>query len=119
MRFLIGIAIGFGVGFAGAVLLAPDRKKGERVEWPAATAGSGPPAFDTDHDLMASVRRALRSVQDQVSEALEEASKAQSDTEREMRARYERTVRHKVEELPKVEEKTDDNKRKVNETKRK
>ena len=109
MRFIIGIAIGFGVGFAGAVLLAPDRKKGERVEWPAATAGSGPTAFDTDHDLMASVRRALRSVQDQVNEALEEARKAQSDTEREMRARYERTVRHKVEEPPKIE----DEKRKV------
>ena len=106
MRFLIGIAIGFGVGFAGAVLLAPDRKKGERVEWTAAAAGSGPPAFDTDDNLMASVRRALRSVQDQVSEALEEAKKAQSDTEREMRARYDRTVRHKVEELPKAKEET-------------
>jgi gas vesicle protein len=115
MRFIIGIAIGFGVGFAGAVLFAPDRSKRERVEWPAAGAGAGPPAFDTDHDLMATVRRALRSVQDQVNEALEEAKKAQSDTEREMRARYERTVRHKVEELPKVEEKTDDKKRKLKE----
>jgi gas vesicle protein len=115
MRFLIGIAIGFGVGFAGAVLFAPDRSKRERVDWPAATAGSGPPAFDTDNDLMASVRRALRSVQDQVNEALEEAKKAQSDTEREMRARYERTVRHKVEEPPKVEEE----KRRVKEKKRK
>jgi gas vesicle protein len=119
MRFIIGIAIGFGVGFAGAVLFAPDRSKRERVEWPAATAGAGPPAFDTDHDLMATVRRALRSVQDQVNEALDEAKKAQSDTEREMRAKYERTVRHKVEEPPKVEEKTDDKKRKVKETKRK
>jgi gas vesicle protein len=117
MRFLIGIAIGFGVGFAGAVLFAPDRSKRERVEWPAATAGSGPPAFDTDHDLMASVRRALRSVQDQVIEALEEAGKAQADTEREMRAKYERTVRHKVEEPPKVEEKAEDKKRKVKEKK--
>jgi len=113
MRFVIGIAIGFGVGFAGAVLFAPDRSKRERVEWPAATGSSGPPAFDTDHDLMATVRRALRSVQDQVNEALEEAKKAQSDTEREMRARYDRTVRHKVEEPPKVEEE----KRKIKEKK--
>ena len=104
MRFLVGIAIGFGVGFAGAVLFAPDRSKRERVEWPAATASSGPPAFDTDHDLMATVRRALRSVQDQVNEALEEAKKAQADTEREMRARYDRTVRHKVAESPKAEQ---------------
>ena len=116
MRFLIGIAIGFGVGFAGAVLFAPDRSKRERVEWPAATAGSGPPAFDTDHDLMATVRRALRSVQDQVNEALEEAKKAQSDTEREMRARYERTVRRQV-ERPKVGEKAEDKKRKIQEKK--
>ena len=117
MRFVIGIAIGFGVGFAGAVLFAPDRSKRERVEWPAATGSSGPPAFDTDHDLMATVRRALRSVQDQVNEALEEAKNAQSDTEREMRARYERAVHRKGEELPKVEEKAEDKKRKVKERK--
>ena len=115
MRFVIGIAIGFGVGFAGAVLFAPDRSKRERVEWPAARAGAGPPAFDTDHDLMATVRRALRSVQDQVNEALEEAKKAQADTEREMRAKYERTVRHRVEEPPNAEEE----KRRVKEKKRK
>jgi gas vesicle protein len=119
MRFLIGIAIGFGVGFAGAVLFAPDRKKGERVEWSAGSVESGPPAFDTDHNIMASVKRALRSVQDQVNEALDEAKKAQGDTEREMRARYERTVRHKVEEPPKVEEKAEDKKRKVKEKKNK
>jgi len=115
MRFLIGIAIGFGVGFAGAVLFAPDRKKGERVEWPTGAVDSGPPAFDTDHNLMASVRRALRSVQDQVNEALDEAKKAQADTEREMRAKYERRVQHAVEGPPKVEEK----KTKVKEKKRK
>ena len=113
MRFLIGIAIGFGVGFAGAVLFAPDRKKGERVEWSAGSAESGPPAFDADHNIMASVKRTLRAVQGQVNEALEEAKKAQGDTEREMRARYERTVRHKVEEAPKIEEK----KRKIEEKK--
>ena len=105
MRFLIGIAIGFGVGFAGAVLFAPDRKKGERIQWPAGAVDSGPPAFDTDHNIMASVRRTLRSVQDQVNEALDEAKKAQAETESEMRAHYERKVRHAVEEPPKLEEK--------------
>ena len=51
-----------------------------------------------------------------MNEALEEAKKAQSDTEREMRARYERTVRRQV-ERPKVEEKAEDKKRKVQEKK--
>jgi gas vesicle protein len=104
MRFLIGLAIGFGVGFAGAVLFAPERKKGERVEWPTATVESGPPAFDTDNNVMASVRRALRSVQDHVNEALEEAKKAQAQTEREMRAKYERIARRTGEEEGKTQE---------------
>jgi gas vesicle protein len=118
LRFLIGVAIGFGVGFAGAVLFAPERKKGERVEWPAGTVDSGPPAFDTDHNIMASVRRAMRSVQDQINEALEEAKKAQADTEREMRARYERIARRTTEEPPKAEvKKADDKKRTVKEKK--
>ena len=115
LRFLIGVAIGFGVGFAGAVLFAPDRSKRERVEWPAGAVDSGPPAFDTDHNIMATVKRALRSVQDQVNEALEEAKKAQADTEREMRARYERVARRTVEEPAKAEEE----KPKVKEKKRK
>ena len=115
MRFLIGVAIGFGAGFAGAVLFAPDRSKREHVEWPAGAVDSGPPAFDTDHNIMATVKRTLRSVQDQVNEALEEAKKAQAETEREMRARYERNVKHKMEEPSKIE----DEKRKVEEKKRK
>ena len=90
------MAIGFGVGFAGAVLFAPDRKK-ERVEWPAGGVNSDPTAFDTDNNIMSSVKRALRSVQDQVNEAFEEAKKAQADTEREMRAKYERKVHRTVE----------------------
>jgi gas vesicle protein len=105
MRFLIGIAIGFGVGFAGAVLLAPDRKKREQMEWRTGAVDSGPPAIDSAHSPMATIRRALHSVQEQVNEALEEAKKAQAETEREMRAKYERTVRREVEEPPKVEEK--------------
>ena len=99
-------------------MFAPDRLKDARVGRPAGAVESGPPDFDADSNIMSAVRRALRSVQDQVNEALEEARKAQSDTEREMRARYERTVRQ-VEEPPKTEEKTDDKKRKVEDTKRK
>jgi gas vesicle protein len=104
MRFLIGVAIGFGVGFAGAVLFAPDRRKSEQVAWPTRTAEPSPPAFDTDHSIMASVRSAMHSVQERVNEALEEARRAQAETEREMRARYDRIARRTAEEGGESEE---------------
>jgi gas vesicle protein len=104
MRFLIGLALGFGVGFAGAVLFAPDRSKRREVDWPVgATEDVRPPAFEEDHNIMDSVKRALRSVQEQVSEAMEEAKKAQQQAERELRERYESEVRRQVGEPPKVE----------------
>jgi gas vesicle protein len=104
MRFLIGLALGFGVGFAGAVLFAPDRTKRREVDWPAGTTEEvRPPAFEEDHNIMDSVKRALRSVREQVGEAMEEAKKAQEDAERELRERYEREVRRQVGEPPKVE----------------
>jgi gas vesicle protein len=104
MRFLIGVAIGFGVGFAGAVLFAPDRRKSEQVAWPTRTVEPSPLAFDTDHSIMASVRSAMHSVQERVTEALEEAKKAQAETEREMRARYELIARRAAEEGGEAEE---------------
>jgi len=97
MRFLIGLALGFGIGFAGAVLFAPDRSKNHQAQWPGAgTVESGPAALETDHNIMAAVRRALRSVQEQVNEAMEEAKKAQAEAEKELRARYEKTARRRV-----------------------
>jgi gas vesicle protein len=104
MRFLIGLALGFGVGFAGAVLFAPDRSKRREVDWPVGTTEDvRPPAFAEDHNIMDSVKRALRSVRDQVSEAMEEAKKAQADAERELRERYESEVRRQVGEPSRVE----------------
>lgn len=98
MRFLIGLALGFGVGFAGAVLFAPDRSKRREVDWPAGTTEEvRPPAFEEDHNLLDSVKRALRSVREQVSEAMEEAKKAQTEAEAELRQRYEKTVRREAE----------------------
>jgi len=104
MRFLIGLALGFGVGFAGAVLFAPERTKRREVDWPAGTAEEvRPPAFEEDHNIMGSLKSALRSVREQVSEALEEAKKAQAEAERELRERYEKNVPREVAEPPKVE----------------
>jgi gas vesicle protein len=104
MRFVIGLALGFGVGFAGALLLAPDRSKRREVDWPAGTTEDlPPPAFEEDRSIIDSVKRALRSVREQLSEAMEEAKKAQAEAEAELRDRYEREVRRHMAEPPKVE----------------
>lgn len=95
MRLLIGLALGFGVGFAGAVLFAPDRSRRHRVNWPPGTAEARPAAFEEDHNIMSAARHALRALQEQVIEAMEEAKKAQAEAERELRSRYEKTVRRK------------------------
>jgi gas vesicle protein len=104
MRLLIGLAIGFGIGFAGAVLFAPDRSRKQEIDWPKGTVDSGPTAIETDHNIMAAVRRALRSAQEQLNEALEEAKEAQAKAEQELRARYERKV-HKSSAPEEIEEK--------------
>jgi gas vesicle protein len=104
MRLLIGLAIGFGIGFAGAVLFAPDRSRRREVDWPAGSVDSGPTAIETDHNIMAAVRRALRTAQEQLDEALEEAKDAQAKAEKELRGRYERKVR-KSAEPEEIEEK--------------
>jgi len=96
MRFVLGLAIGFGVGFAGALLFAPDRSKGRHVDWAAGTVEGGAAVFEEDHDLISVMKRALRSVQEQVNEAMGEAKKAQKETEADLLARYEKTARRKV-----------------------
>jgi hypothetical protein len=104
MRFVIGLALGFGVGFAGAILFAPDRTKRREVDWPAGTTEEvRPTAFAEDHNVLDSVKRAFRSVQEQINEAMEEAKKAQADTEKELRERYQMEVGREIGEPPKVE----------------
>ncbi len=104
MRLLIGLAIGFGIGFAAAVLFAPDRSRRREVDWPARAVDSGPTAIETDHNIMAAVRRALRSAQEQLNEALDEAKEAQAKAEKELRDRYARKV-HKSSKPEETEEK--------------
>jgi hypothetical protein len=82
MRFVIGILLGFGIGFAGALLLAPEKK--ER-QWTPTTHVDGEPA---KKDLVGTIRA-------RVSEAMGEAREARKQAEQEMLARYERTVRPK------------------------
>lgn len=91
MRFIIGLLLGFGIGFVGALLLAPEKR--ERRE--GAPPGEEPPGeegFGENHDSLAGLRRAMRGLQEQLQEAWEEAREAAQEAEEEMRARYQRTV---------------------------
>ena len=90
MRFIIGLLLGLGIGFAGALLLAPEkreRREGAPGEEPAGEEGVG-----ENHDSLAGLRRTMRGLQEQLQEAWEEAREAAQEAEEEMRARYQRTV---------------------------
>ena len=83
MRFLLGVVLGFGVGFAGSVLFAPEKKK--EADWvpgqpQASKNGAG---------------GILETVKERVTQAMSEAKDARKQAEREMRDRYERTVNRK------------------------
>jgi gas vesicle protein len=80
MRFLLGLVLGFGIGFAGAILFAPE-KKPEREFIPGQ-----PHSRNGAGGVMDEVR-------DRVKEAMSEAKKAREQAERDMRDRYQRTVR--------------------------
>ena len=90
MRFIIGLLLGLGVGFVGALLLAPEKR--ERREGAPGEEPAGEEGFGENHDSMAGVRRTMRGLQEQLREAWEEAREAAEEAEEEMRARYQRTV---------------------------
>lgn len=92
MRFIIGLLLGLGAGFAVALLLAPERGERRREGEPPSEEGAGTRWPGEDHDALAGLRRAMRGLQEQVQEAWGEARQAAEEAEREMRARYERTV---------------------------
>jgi len=81
MRFVIGVLIGLAVGLAGAILFAPEKRRGP---WP-----EGHPARSLNGDQSGGLKGALRTLQDHVNEAWEEARVAAEEKEQEMRARLE------------------------------
>lgn len=85
MRFVFGVLLGFGIGFAAAILFAPEKGKKEKQWTPPSQEGE--PA----NGLVGTIRG-------RVSEAMGEAREARKQAEREMMERYERTVRRKTED---------------------
>jgi gas vesicle protein len=92
MRFLVGLLIGFGIGFALAVLFAPARTKRTEGFEPVGAAGetARPNGYSEPSGGM---RQMLRSLQDHVNEAWAEARQASREAEREMHDRYEQKYR--------------------------
>ena len=91
MRFIIGLLLGLGIGFAGALLLAPEKRE-RREGAPGGEEPAGEEAFAENHDSLAALRRAMRGLQEQLQEAWGEAREAAQEAEEEMRTRYKRTV---------------------------
>ncbi len=90
MRFIIGLLLGLGIGFAAAVLFAPER--GRLREGAPSDEETTSEGFGENHDSMAGLRRAMKGLQEQVQEAWEEARQAAREAEKQLRADYERTV---------------------------
>ena len=81
MRFVLGVAIGLGLGFGAAILLAP--KKQTRATWQPRSG----------HDPNAGRASWLDDVRDRFDEALMEADEARRETEKDMHARYQKAIR--------------------------
>jgi gas vesicle protein len=96
MRFIIGLLLGFAAGFAGAILFAPE-KKHTRVHWPEGHPAAGGISPNGNRRVSGSLQNAIRSVQDRVNEAWEEARKASEQAEKDMQARYQESAGRRAE----------------------
>ncbi len=92
MRFIFGLFLGFGIGLAAALLMAPEKGAWRREDERPGEEGDLEERLGENHDAMAGLRRAMRGLQGQVQEAWEEARETAQEAEKELRARYERTV---------------------------
>ena len=98
MRFLTGLLIGLAIGFVAAILFAPEKqKRHEEHLWQAPPEGEPQEAEAAaeNHDFLAPLRDAVRSLRLQAEEAWAEAVVAADEAEKEMRARYQRMARRR------------------------
>ncbi len=93
MRFILGLLLGFGIGFAAAILFAPERTQKARPKWPKAGEEEPQPAPAGNHQGASGLQSFMRTLRERLDEALAEAREASAEAEREMRARYQRMAR--------------------------
>lgn len=93
MRFIMGLLLGFGIGFAAAILFAPERRKEGEGRWPGAGGQKEEEAATGgNHRGAGGLQQFMRSVRERIEEALAEAKEASAEAEREMRSRYQKVV---------------------------
>jgi len=88
MRFVIGLLLGFGIGLAAAILLAPEKRKDSPLPWLKHEAAGTTPTNGSQRGL----RSVLDTVRERVNEALGEAKEAQREAEDRMQERYRKMV---------------------------
>ncbi len=84
MRFVVGLLLGLGLGFAGALLLAPRRD--DRQE--ALEEG-----VEEQRDALSALRAGIEDARKKAGEAMREARQAAREAEEEMRERYRRQAK--------------------------
>ena len=92
MRFVIGLLLGFGIGFAAVILLAPERPKAAERKWPP-TADEEAPAPGGNHRAAGGLQSFMSSLRGHLDEAVSEAKKASAEAEKEMRSRYQKMAK--------------------------
>jgi gas vesicle protein len=92
MRFIMGLLLGFGIGFAVAILFAPERARTGERRWAPAGKEEGP-APGGNHHAAEGARSVADSLRARLDEAVSEARKASAEAEKEMRTRYQGAVK--------------------------
>lgn len=93
MRFIMGLLLGFGIGFAAAILFAPERPQKAGPKWAGTGKEGGQPAAAGNHQRASGLQSCMHTLRERLDEALAEAREASAEAEREMRARYQRMAR--------------------------
>lgn len=89
MRFVLGLLIGFAIGFGGAILFAPEKRKPVESGWPPHREQT-PASGGANHRDAGALRGALGSLRERLNEAFAEAKAASQQAEKDMMARYHR-----------------------------
>lgn len=92
MRFIIGILLGFAIGFAGAILFAPQASPLRQTEGQGEDATGEAIRKFGRNDQANKFQGTFKSLRKRVDEALEEAKKAADEAEQQVRKRFDEMV---------------------------